>query len=225
MRVLEDRAQSFGRLARARDLDPTLHGIDVDDGPDLPGSRGVAELAGVELILLADRGLLRWKRVALHHAPAVLRDRDEFEAGDRRLLVHQRVVQEIAETVVLPPGRLLLAPMPFEQIGEERARPLLPAPGTRVGRDSGDEPRRQLLRHSLALVELGSGGAIGDDRWTRNRGARLDPARAQILEPAAESQRREAVVPVVALDRLPRLLVDRVAVAQLERTLERGPER
>src|SRR5262249_32773347 len=123
-----------------------------------------------------------------------------------------------AQTVVLPPGSLVLAPMPAEQVGEEPHGLLLRVSLLGLRRYPGQEPVRQRAASSLALVDLHLGIAeavLG----ARNLLAVLGRFGPERFEPVAERARGEAVLAVVRLDDAPVLVLRVDGQAQLQAAL------
>ncbi len=211
-------------LRPALQLDPALDVVHVDDLARRLAREGIEHVgAGGDVVLL-----LR-EAVAIDERPLVLpRLALERQPTHGVGLADQLLVGQPHEVEVPPPGRLVLAPVPLQQLGEQPARLLLRRPeggvGELLGRHARDDvlfdrpDAGQVVGQLLAgLVGLGRGARQAVREETLLRG-QLGPAG---LEPVAEAQGGHAVVAVVALDvgedlRSARRLVG----AQLEPRLE-----
>ena len=119
----------------------------------------------------------------------------------------------------LPPARLVLTPVPLEQMSEDPARALLARTLGAVGGNAREERVHERLDLGRALfLHLGR-RSLPADR-TRQHAALRDLLGALLLEPVAQSQRRDAVVAVVALHGLGCAVGSVVRSAELERPLE-----
>ena len=89
-------------------------------------------------VAFSDPGLLKGEPVTIDRGAESRRQTlDQLETRESRRLVEQVLVGQLAQPVVLPPRRLLLATVPVEHVGEQPQRLLL------LG------PFLLLLRHSL----------------------------------------------------------------------------
>ena len=153
--------------------------------------------------------VLRRKPVQLENAalPDRLEIRDVVDPPERLALVDELLVGHAGELVEAPPERLVLAPVPTEQLGEEPARRLVVRPCLGLVRHAGRERRDQLLDAQLALAELLR--RLGDTIARTGHGV-PEPAlqlRSAFLEPVAQAQVADDVIAVVARD----LAQDRLA--------------
>ena len=136
----------------------------------------------------------------------------ELDHADRLALVDEVGVGHAAQLVVAPPERLVLAPVPAEQLGQQPGRPLL------VGRRRGGEVdaleiARQRGHHlgDLGGAPLGLGRLGGLGLQGRARDLHAEPlpeVEPPGLEPVAEEPRAHDVVAVVALDAAEDLVAD-----------------
>ncbi len=118
----------------------------------------------------------------------------ELESSDPGALFEELFVRHFVESIELPPVHFVLAPMPLEELREDPLRLLDPISLKRQIRDQRighGADARQSLTEILAL--LGKG-------WRRPVEGRAPiPFRLQpqLLQPASQLERRDAVVAVV----------------------------
>ena len=126
-----------------------------------------------------------------------------------------------------PTTRLVLAPMPVEQVGEQPPRLLLVVSASARPSDVRRAVARAALRVrccSLARASLDGSGVSSTGRGTV--GARCIASARSRLQPVAQSQRRDAVVAVVALDRVAHApAAVALDASELERVLDRAQAR
>src|SRR5205823_3898903 len=72
-----------------------------------------------QLALLADGGVLSGEPIAVHGHASRADTFDELEAREPGVVFEQLIVGHVAQPEVLPPGRLLLSPVPVEHVGEQ----------------------------------------------------------------------------------------------------------
>ena len=157
--------------------------------------------------------------------PATLRHNehlDGLEQADRAVLVDQLVRCQVHEPVEFPPHGLFLAPMPAQQLCQEPGRVLFRRALHRIDRDRRrvGKPIDQGLDALLGLAELRDRLDIarpGTRDVASDRRLQLDP---ECLKPVAQSQVRDDVVTVVALDSVEVRGLRAFPFAQLEPLLE-----
>ena len=142
---------------RARDL---VDGVHV---ADLPAGDGLDHLGAVP-----DGVLLRREPVAMDDRPLDLSHDALVGHGRRSAPVGQQLlVGHLEHLEVVPPGRLVLAPMPVEQLRQQPGRLLLRVRSSAAGRPAV-EPLDERLDRGLLLRQVG--------RW---RGLLRAPAAAR----------------------------------------------
>ncbi len=159
---------------------------------------GVVERASLEVDLLVRKpvppGLAAARRDVDHL--------DRLEQPDRSVLVDELVRCQVHQAVELPPHRLLLAPVPAQELGEEPGRLLLRRAVGGVDRDGRriGQPIDQCLDPLLGVAQGGDRFDVarpGPRHVTADDGRELDPER---LQPVAQAEVADDVVPVVGLD-------------------------
>src|SRR5438128_9028158 len=140
---------------------------------------------------------------------------EKLQAGEAGSLVPQLFTAELAQTEVLPPVALVLAPVEVEDVGEEQPGLLLGGPDRDVGGNAGEQPLAN-YPGLPALELLLIGRVAGYWRGPVDPRPGGDPRRPFPFEPVAESARGETVVFVVCLDLGARLRIDLVGAAQLQ---------
>ena len=178
----------------------------------------VADLAAPEVVVLCG------EPVAPRLLPAddVVDRGDRLEQPDRVVLIDELLGGQVHQPMELPPHRLVLAPMPAEQLGEQPRRLLRRRPLGRVGRDDvgSGQAVDQRLDSGLAL------GQVGRERGDAGHRARHDePGLARQLlapafQPVAQPEVADHVVAVVALDPLELVEFGSFALAELQPLLE-----
>ncbi len=143
---------------------------------------------------------------------------DVLQARERRFLVEQGLVGQLAEAEELPPRRLLLAPVPLEHVGQQPPRLLL------VGAPGAFEWNAFEQRvHDLADLAVLFGDRLARQAFPDRRPREGCPLRlhagAHVLEPAVQPEGGHAVVAVVGRDDLPDIGVDGIRLFQLEGAL------
>src|SRR6188508_1126231 len=123
------------RLAnRPLEVDGPLRSIDHGTFADLPRERGVVRsrllvggvvyLAAAEIVILGGEGVAPGVLALL----LVVDCADRFEQTDRILLVHELLGRQLQEPMELPPHRLVLTPMPPEELSQKPGRLLAGSP-------------------------------------------------------------------------------------------------
>ena len=121
------------------------------DGLHLP--KGLPTVVA-KLVPRADLALLRRKPVAIDDTSADRADAaGEFQAAQPSLFLQELLRRQGAQPEILPPGRLLLAAMPVEEVGQQPTRLLLRVPFAGIGRDIARQPAVQLHDALLVLVD------------------------------------------------------------------------
>ena len=139
--------------------------------------------------------------------------------------VDELLRREVHEAVELPPGRLVLAAVPAEQLSQQPAGVLLDRPFGTLARDVAGEPVCERLDTGLGLGQLLRRLAVA-----RCRSRDLEPgchceARRGRLQPVAQAGVADDVVLVVALDPLEVVGSRPLALAELEPLFERDDAR
>ncbi len=186
-----------------------------DHASRLPGGRIVRRILHVDVMLL-----LR-KPVAMDLRPLDRADHPlVLQAAERRPVLQQFFGTQAQAMEILPPHRLVLAPVKVEQVRQDPPRLLLRGSLRRLLRHTGHEPGKH---RRDPLLQLGGLRArlVRLRHRPRHRLAGLPlMLRAQRLQPVSEPERGDAVIPVVPLDDRRQLLPLDVPDAQLEPRLE-----
>ena len=216
---------------RFRDGTPEINGpgCGVRDGfvTDAPAERAAARirllLRRIRDIPSPDVEVLGRERVPPHLLPVpdVALRADGFEQADRCVLLDELLRRQVHEPMEVPPHRLVLAPMPAEELAEQPAGLLLVGPVD--GIDGYLRPGEFSDKALDVLLRLGQIGWQRIDAGRRSRhflaGERFEVV-ASILEPVAQAQVADDVVAVVPLDALEVGRRGPLALAQLEPLLE-----
>ena len=128
-------------------------------------------------------------------------DADVGQVADRLGLVDELLGAQLAQPEVVPPGRLVAAPVPVEELGQEPSAGLLGRPLGRIDRHvsgQGSDPPERL--------GLGRGDGLGGLPGDGLRATEEDPElrlgfATEPLQPAVQAPGRETVIPVVRGDR------------------------
>src|ERR1700687_5449090 len=96
---------------------------------------------------------------------------DEGQARESSTLVEKLFVGEAAKAKILPPGSLLLAAVPVEDIGKKPPRLLLGGSFGGVKRDALRKARYQIGNLQLPIAQCLAYGAIVGDRPRNGRTA------------------------------------------------------
>ena len=181
--------------------------------------------ADLQAMVLQREAVLLEPRPGLVDDPELL---DELHAPDWLALVDQLFVTQFGELVEAPPERLVLAPVPVEQLGEEPGRVLLWLPLRRLFGHARGQGRNELSDPLLPIRQRPSYRRLGLHGRTRQSLAELPlQVAATVLQPVAQLEVAHDVVAVVAGDGAQDVLADLAVLrrATLEPRLERDDAR
>src|SRR5690606_2335566 len=205
----------------ALEVDRARSVIDSHDGPGRALRLRVANfLLRPESVVLSRKSISVYERPLLAPDDAfVCQSAQGFRILDELVIAHRQPLE------VLPPRRFILAAVESEQLGENPAGLLLDGAMFRISRDTGGqqlcelgdflEMIRQIFAR-LRIPRIGTGHFVFD-----LRGELI----AQLLEPVAKSERRQAVVAVVAFDASQQLVPSLIIATKLQPRLKVGEGR
>ncbi len=155
---------------------------------------------GVHAATRPDLVLLGWEAVA-EGAPLLVHHADELQHGQRLGLLPQLLIGEaLQEVEVAPPRRLLLSPMPLQELCREPAPSLRLIPARGVLRQPGRQVRLRLAHQRQPVAERLRRIPIPRTRPRELHAHIVRERRPLALQPVPELPRRDDVIPVVALD-------------------------
>ena len=193
--------------------------LDVDDSVIEGDPLNLAEFFTAPLMQRfapAELGLLRREAIAVHRSSGSAPDRShERQACEACPLLEEVLLGQGRQSEIFPPGRLLLAPMPVEHIGQDPAGVLLCRALAGIRRHIGSQARNEFgdsgLPRATDLAHLPRGRYRALDHRAVG-----DQVGSNALEPVPKRTSGEAVIPVVARDGILECGSDRLRVADLE---------
>ena len=162
------------------------------------------------------------KAIAMNHRPLLTSHFSHVDKSSQGALVLlQLVVGKSTQPEVLPPGRLVLPPVPFQHLSQEPPCPMLVSPFCFVWWQVSDKTIHEVTNLGHALLQVFAGFAWSRRRPRQGHACFCPQLEASLLQPIPQTKCREAVITVVAFDGIKNLSDSLLTTTQRQHGLER----